>query len=340
MVKLAIRIWFNHWFSTAYNIIKHLKNNEDGREFFVFGTNRNKFSAMLHACDYYEIEPTLEENEYIDYCLDFCFRNRIEVFIPKYRLELISKNLDKFHSIGTKVLVSSDYRLLEKLNDKAKFYAECSKTKLFTLPKYFVVNTLNEFKEAYCALKDTHRVCFKPVNSEGASGFRVIDDYASTFENLLSAPSHKISLREVCNIMESKDRFDDIMVMEYLGGYEYSIDCLSKDGTLYAAIPRKKLSSSVRFLENNEELISLAHEFNKLYKLPFVYNIQVRQGEDGITKLLEVNPRMSGGIHHSCKSGVNFPYLAVKLLLGENINTLDITYNLKVSQIEKEILVD
>jgi hypothetical protein len=33
--------------------------------------------------------------------------------------------------------------------------------------------------------------------------------------------------------------------------------------------------------------------------------------------LLEINPRMSGGIPYACHSGLNFPYWALKMALGE-----------------------
>lgn len=34
-----IRIWMNHWFSTAYNIVNLIK--QDDPDFYVIGTNEN-----------------------------------------------------------------------------------------------------------------------------------------------------------------------------------------------------------------------------------------------------------------------------------------------------------
>ena len=78
------------------------------------------------------------------------------------------------------------------------------------------------------------------------------------------------------------------MVLEYLDGYEYSIDCLAgADGTLHIAIPRKKGKGRIREIENNEELLALRIEWPEHYKIPFVFNIQVKY-KDGVAKLLKL----------------------------------------------------
>ena len=43
--------------------------------------------------------------------------------------------------------------------------------------------------------------------------------------------------------------------------------------------------------------------------------MQFRDAE-GVSYLLEINPRMSGGLHYACLSGVAFPYWAARLALG------------------------
>jgi hypothetical protein len=40
-------------------------------------------------------------------------------------------------------------------------------------------------------------------------------------------------------------------------------------------------------------------------------NIQFKTDRLGETKLLEINPRASGGVAMSCLSGINLPYLAL-----------------------------
>ena len=51
--------------------------------------------------------------------------------------------------------------------------------------------------------------------------------------------------------------------------------------------------------------------------------------------LLEVNPRMSGGLGTSCLSGVNFPYCALELLLEGKTNFPEVKYGVTVDTNEK-----
>jgi len=47
------------------------------------------------------------------------------------------------------------------------------------------------------------------------------------------------------------------------------------------------------------------------YQLNGVFNAQFREG-GGRPRLLEINPRMSGGIGMACLAGPNLPYIALR----------------------------
>jgi hypothetical protein len=122
--------------------------------------------------------------------------------------------------------------------------------------------------------------------------------------------------------------------MELLEGPEYSIDCIADgEGSLHAAIPRRKADGRLRVLENNEELIAIAQRVAAVYRIPYNFNIQMRYS-GGVPKLLEINPRMSGGLHATCLTGINFPYLGVKAALGQQIGELKPEYGMMTSHIE------
>ncbi len=333
------RIWFNNWFNTAYHIINLIKQNS-GTEFEVYGTNRNPYSAVLSACDYGQVEEVMNEESYIDFCLDFCRKNHIDIFVPRYNMSAIAKNSQRFSGLGTRLLLCCSAENLDLLSDKARFYDYLKGNEHFNIPEYRLVNSAADFEKAYHSIADKgYRVCFKPVLSEGAAGFRIIDRNADTVENLFSMSNYKVSLENVMKILSQKETFRDTMVMEFIGGYEYSIDCLAYKGRLLCAVPRKKVDGRVRLLEESKVLYEMAEEMTRVFNLSYVFNIQVRFDGD-CPKLLEVNPRMSGGIWISCLSGVNFPYLAVKLLLegDEGIKIPQPKYGVMVSQIEKEIM--
>jgi len=333
------KIWFNRWFNNVFYFINLIKNNEDNNEFIIYGSHPNKNTIYSNACDYFEVEPELSGEDYVEYCLDFCRRNEIDVFIPYNELLIISKNTHRFEEMGTKVLVSSDSNLIETIMDKAKFYEDCKHSKIFTLPEYYIVNTAAEFIEAYNKLsRGNTKVCIKPVIAAGGSGFRVIDNEAATLKNLLGNINHKVAYDEVVRILSSEEYFQDLMVMEYLDGPEYSIDCLAYNGELLAAVPRKKVDSRVRALENIPELTELARKTEEFYKLPYIFNIQVKY-KDGIPKLLEINPRMAGGLNATCFCGINYPYLAIQLILGEKVSVPAPVLDIATTKIENRFIL-
>ena len=54
-----IRIWLNHWFSSAYNIINLIKKDE--KDFYIIGSSRNNNSVVKSVCDEWYQEPEWNE---------------------------------------------------------------------------------------------------------------------------------------------------------------------------------------------------------------------------------------------------------------------------------------
>ena len=75
------RIWLNHWFTTAYHIIRMIKERES--DFTVIGSNEHPDSVIKNVCDEWHTEPVLEGQKYWEYCLDFCKRENIDMFLPR-----------------------------------------------------------------------------------------------------------------------------------------------------------------------------------------------------------------------------------------------------------------
>lgn len=172
-----IRIWFNRTFSTAVHYIQMIKDNPDSRKFTIYATHPKKHSLMLQFADHAEIEPSLTGKQYIDYCLKFCRKNKIDVFIPHYEQTEIAKYAAAFHELGTRVLVCEDHHLLEMIADKGSLFSRMKNIPDVTLPDYHVVRTAAEFLKAYIDLKEKgHTVCMKPTGGEGGKGFRIINE--------------------------------------------------------------------------------------------------------------------------------------------------------------------
>jgi biotin carboxylase len=340
-----MKIWFNRWFTTVSHYIEMIRDNPDSRKFIIYGTSPNRDALYLQYCDYAFVEPEISGDTYIEFCIEFCQTHGIDIFIPRKENVLISKKVAEFEAIGVKVLVCPDAQLVETLDNKAAAYQLFMKkheegVPIFSIPDHYVVNNVDDFKMAYNKLKESgHEVCFKPVIGEGANGFRVIKEEIDSVDQLLRhGTSFRMPFSYACEILSQQETFPDLMVLEYLEGREYSIDCLASSERIYAAIPRMKGDGRVRELVNHRELIELAHTFHREFKLPYIFNIQVKY-TNGVPKLLEINSRMSGGMHISCLSGINLPYMAIKILLGEEISRMHPRYGIRASHIEKEMIL-
>ncbi|MBD2869394.1 ATP-grasp domain-containing protein [Paenibacillus arenilitoris] len=334
------KIYMNRWFSVAYHYINMIRNNPDGEKFEFFGTHPDINHMSLLASDHPGTEPALYGSEYAEYCADYCRTNGIDLFIPRLHMEEIARYAHLFDEIGTKVMVCRDTELLDSMVEKDKFYEAIAGKGLVDIPDYRVVHTAEQFKRACGELAEAgHRVCFKPTKSEGGMGFRIIDDGRDPLRELYGYVTLSTSFKQAYDTLSRAERFEPLMVMEYLGGVEYSIDCVaSAEGELMTAIPRRKSTGRTYLLEAKPELLEIADRIAKSLKIPYAFNIQVRYSGD-VPKLLEINPRMSGGLYITCLSGVNMPYLAVQALQGKPIEPPAPRFGIQAGYVEQPLIM-
>lgn len=323
------RIWFNRWFRTGVDFIDLIKENDVNNEYEIYVTHHKNYPEFIERADYFEIEAPKRGLDYIEFCVEFCKRNSIDIFFPKYCLHDISKYRNRFEEIGVKVLLAASHDVIDLVNHKVNFYEDCRNHDIVSIPEYRIINSASEFEKSFLELNNiVETICYKPVISEGGLDFRIISNMNN--KNLFPYLSYDEALKEINDKYQNRE----IMLMEYLNGIEYSIDCLAYQGELLAAIPRKKLGWT-RILENNKELIEIARKITKTYNFSYVFNVQVIF-KNGIPKLLEVNPRMSGGLKSSCLSGINFPSLALELLMNGKTTVPEAEYGLIIDTVPKE----
>ena len=121
-----------------------------------------------------------------NYCVEFCREHYVDVFLPRRGMLDISKHIQRFTSIGTKVMVD-DYSLISVLNHKNEAYELFKKEGIGIVPEYRMVTTTEQFCRGYSELKEQYKqVCFKFVKDEGGKSFRLIDNsktgYATLFK--------------------------------------------------------------------------------------------------------------------------------------------------------------
>jgi biotin carboxylase len=306
------RVWFNKTFSSVGAAIRLIRQADVAGDYEIVCSSTNPHAPAFLAAQASSVEPSgLTGPAYLAWCLNFCRTQGIGIFIPGKEASLISAERAQFEAQGTRVLCVAAPEMLDLLHDKARFYQSvaCS-----TPPAAFrVVETAAQFDAAYRELRQNHqKLCLKPSASVYGLGFSVIDEEHSSAQLLLAGAQYHIGLDDLRRGFAAMETFRTMLVMEYLDGHEFSVDCVGDHGRLICAVARKKplLAGQGQTIDLREDILKSTRQLTAAYGLNGVFNVQFREGQNGLG-LLEINPRMSGGIAMACLAGPNLPYLAL-----------------------------
>ena len=332
-----IKVWMNHWFSTAVNIIDLIK--KDFPDIHLISTNEHEFSVIKNVSDEWYQEPVLKDDEYVDFCLNFCKEHEVQFFMPRRGLVSISEHKDRFEEAGIRVMVDR-FDMVSILNRKDRAFQFYTEKKIGAVPDYFIVKTADAFVKAYEQLLLKHKqICFKFVRDEGGKSYRLIDNQRKGYAALFKKQTTRITLDEAISALSERDVFAPVMVMPFLSGDEVSVDCLNTSKGLIM-LPRIKGYEKHEILRYDDEIIDLCERFQEAAELQCPYNIQFKYLE-GVPYFLEVNTRMSGGVQMGCyASGINLPQIALKKLMGENVDWKINRETKIVAQILQPVTID
>jgi len=290
------------------------------------------------------IIPSGDKFDYINSIAQICEREGITTIMPQYGHELLplSRNMDLLEGRGIQVLVSEDTQKLEIANDKKKLY-EFFQGKHF-VPLHTYASDIDTLEKAIYNLGYPYNpVCIKPLSGEGGRGFRIITDESIDIFNGEDNGT-KVGLNVFMAQLLGFKKIPELMVMEYLPGMEYSVDCVSKKGEVYICIPRQRVETSmgvstVSIIEKNDEIMNMAYGIISELHLSYNTNIQFKYSSDGRPKLVEVNPRVSGSLIANYGAGVNMLEYSLKLAYGLPIEKPQINWGVKMIRYWDQIFV-
>ncbi len=322
-----VTIWFDGWFSSTYNVIELIKKNPENKPFKVIGSH---YKDMVYKvlCDEWVERPNFKEtdpldcNSYIHWALDMCKKNKIDIFIPRRFLSEISYVRHDFESNNVKVMVP-EYTTVKQLETKVGTYGLLCKINDIIPPVSTLVN-LDSILDFEAILDNKNfkydSLCIKPDFGTGAEGIYKIDEIQDYVRHQ----------KEIGN--------KSYLLMPWLAGAEFSID-FAKSGDNEIFITRYKHNGQrIQTIVNNQRINDICKQIQDILKLDVPYNIQLKEHK-GKIYLLEVNPRMSGGVHLSSLAGINIPYLAIKQILGETVGNIPEIKECSVANYEKGVVV-
>lgn len=314
-----VRLWFNRTYATTWHLIGMIRANPEGRSVHVLGSHIDLASPVLSACDRTLLEPAVGPAEYVDWAVATAEAERIDVFVPREHMAALAAARDRFAAVGTRLLCP-DADVVELFDDKAAGYRAAAALGL-PVPPYRVVHDGAELRDAYAefaAIAD--EVCMKPVRGVGGEGYRRL-----TTEPVAWAADLARELRSLVRLDDACRALDDagpreVMVMPFLEGTEVSVDVLAdSSGQVRAAVGRAhdtQPGRRLRMIADDPAAREMAEVLTPAHRVAYLSNTQVKYWR-GRPYLLELNTRAAGGIFQTALAGVNLPWAAVQLALGE-----------------------
>lgn len=312
-----VRVWLNRTYAENVFFMDQLRENPSGRPVEIHATHGDPDSPILAAADTAELEPKgLSPAAYVEYALDQCARHSIDVFVPVLHQAAVAAHREDFAAVGT-ALLAPPAEAVATFHDKVTAY-EAVQALGVPVPPWWRVRTEDELVAAVDAMEaDGHKACFKPAAGAGGVGFRIITRTPFSLMHLSGFPSPYVPLNLVVDALRQADGPVDWLVMPRLEEPEVSVDCLTgPDGRVRMAVGRTK-NGRRRGFTLQPSFIEPARHIARAFDLHYLTNIQFRMYEDEPV-LMDVNTRPAGGLHQLSQCGLNAPWAAVRLALGED----------------------
>jgi hypothetical protein len=312
-----VRVWLNRTYAENVFFMDQLRRNPSDRAVEIHATHGDADSPVLAAADTADLEPEgLSPAGYVEYALDQCQRRGIDVFVPRLHQSAIVAHRADFEAVGT-ALLAPPPQAVAVFEDKVIAY-ETVRAIGVPVPPWWRVRGADELVAAVEELEaGGYRACFKPASGAGGVGFRVITRAPFSMMHLSGFPSPHVPLDLVVEALRQADEPVDWIVMPRLEQPEVSVDCLTgPDNRVRLAIGRTK-NGRRRGFTLHEQWLEPARQIAEGFGLHYLSNIQFRMFEDRPV-LMDVNTRPAGGLHQLSLCGVNAPWAAVQLALGED----------------------
>ncbi|WP_196479910.1 ATP-grasp domain-containing protein [Clostridium tyrobutyricum] len=319
-----------------------IENLRSYNEFFIIGVDANSNAVGFKFVDKFYKVPIGNDPNYIEFILDICIKNKVNVVIPCSDEECLSfsRSKDKFEKENIKILGPSYDSVLNSL-DKGNMLYYLKKNN-FEVPEFYLPQNINQVNDI---LKKLHypdnNVVVKPRIGRGSRGFRILDEKSNILEG---RDVNKIKYSYFIDSLNQYTVFPNIVVMEYLPGEDYSVDVLAQNGKMIYCIVRKRIKtlggpSQVSKVVNDCEIKNIIINIVEIFNFDNIVNIQLKCSNKNKPLVYEINPRVSGTITVCKESGIDILYYGIKKLLGYDIELNKICKEVHMVRYFKELYI-
>jgi carbamoyl-phosphate synthase large subunit len=286
---------------TGVYLAKHLSQFSDLN---IIAIDMNENTPLNKWTDKFYVVPSLSSNLYLAAIDEIIKTNCIDIIIPVTSYDVAFYSLYKDQALFNKLkILTVNFEDNEILSNKEKLYSYLSSLKIQTPLIYHEDNLIYP--------------CFmKPKIGSGSKNTQILFDYEE--------------------LEYWSKKFREFIVMEYLEGSEYTVDCLfdwESNCLGYNVRERIKVSNGGATITQNNTTIDICEIIEKLEKTKKIIgpiNFQFKLKNNGDIVIFDFNTRFaSGGLPLTIHSGFDIPRNLIDLLQGKTINkfVMDGKYN-------------
>ena len=288
---------------TRNKIVQYFKKELDGKG-AVMATDCSELAPALYDADRFFIVPRVDSEGYLETILSICKENKIKAILSLIdpELSLLAKHKDEFLKIGVLPIISG-YDEVEMCFDKFKMY------------NFLVENRFNTPKSY------TKKENFYDDLEKGIIQFPV---FVKPIKGSASININSVISKEEIDLLF--DRYDNLMIQEFMNGTEYGVDVYIDllSGEPVAIFTKEKIlmragETDKSVSMKDDKLFELVRTFVKKAHLKGIIDIDIFKIADDYF-ISEVNPRFGGGYPHAYECGVNVPKMITNNIMGVKNN--------------------
>lgn len=318
-------VWYNQGYSVVRDAILLIREGAAAAgitDLRLLASHQDFQATVLEAADLGFLEPEgLRDGEdgdaaYAVWCADRCRELGVDLFIVQGGQGAIAAHRDLFPA-STRVILPATGERLAQIHDKGVFHQIATQAGI-PMAWSMTVGNVADYDAAMQALAARDlRPCIKPREGVFGAGFWRLDEEYDLLDALMGGDRRRVSAGVMRDAIAAADRPVRLLAMEYLPGPEWSLDCVCDEGRMIVGVARRK-RGRVQELEISGPIFAFAERAIATFGLSGQINVQFKSADDAgeDPRLLEINPRMSGGMARTRFAGVNLPWHHVTQLLG------------------------
>lgn len=279
------------------------------------------YNYSMSAADKSVVTPLIYDDKYIEFLLQYCLENNINVVISLFDIDLpvLAKNKALFNKHGINAIVP-DEPFARICNDKWLTHCFFSENGMNTPQTYL---TLEDCVEAVEDKKIAFPLIVKPRWGMGSIGVFEADNMREL--EIFYTKTHKQVFETYLRFESSTDPKKSVIIQEKIQGEEFGLNLFNDlQGNFLTCIALKKFAlrageTDLAETVSNTKLINTGNALARLTKHPgnldvdcFVLN--------GTVSFLEMNCRFGGQYPFFHLAGTNFPKALVNMLLGKPVS--------------------